>query len=262
MRLGDFEFDEFEFTYNGKTRRVFRRGSGPGIVIMHEIPGITPKVARFASLVAEEGFTVFLPVMFGTPGREPSFLNVRVEIARACISKEFNCLAKRESSPITEWLRGLCRRVFEECGGPGVGAIGMCLTGGFALSLMVDEFVMAPVLSQPSLPLSGPGHKAALGISDDELRSVKKRAQAGASVLGLRFTCDKLCPPERFETLQRELGPTGFEGFQIDSSEGNRFNIKQSAHSVLTEELVLEDGHPTKEALDCVLKLFRERLLT
>ena len=188
MRLGDYEFDEFEFTDQGKTRKVFRKGSGPGVVIMHEIPGITPEVARFAELVAKAGFTVFLPVMFGTPGKPKSTLYVWTEIARACVSREFNTLAKHESSPITEWLRALCRHVYAEIGGRGVGAIGMCLTGGFALSLMVDEVVMAPVLSQPSLPLFGPGHKEALGISDSELQTVKQRAQSGASVLGLRFS--------------------------------------------------------------------------
>ena len=262
MRLGDYDFDEIEFTYQDKPRKVFRRGSGPGIVIMHEIPGITPEVARFAGLVAAEGFTVFMPVMFGTPGKPASGSYLAAQLALACISKEFNCLKKRESSPITEWLRALCRHVHEQCQGPGVGAIGMCLTGGFALSLMVDEVVMAPVLSQPSLPLFGPGHGRALGISDSELQIVKKRAQAGVSVLGLRFSEDQTCPRERFATLTRELGSDGFEAFEIDSSKGNPYNIKEGAHSVLTTELVFEDGHPTKKALDRVLAFFKERLLS
>ena len=261
MQLGKYDFDEFEFTYQDKTRKVFRRGNGPGIVIMHEIPGITPKVADFAGLVSEEGFTVFMPVMFGTPGKPKSRLYVMTELARVCVSREFNTMAKHESSPITEWLRALCRHVYKELGGRGVGAIGMCLTGGFALSLMVDDCVMAPVLSQPSLPLFGSGHKEALGISDSELQTVKQRAQSGASVLGLRFTEDETCPRERFETLRRELGPTGFKSIEIDSSKNNPFHIDSGAHSVLTTELVLKEGHPTKAALDEVLSLFRERLL-
>ena len=262
MRLGDFDFDEFEFTYRDKPRKVFRRGNGPGIVIMHEVPGITPEVARFAGLVAAEGFTVFMPVMFGTPGKPKSEFYIITEIARVCVSKEFNTLAKRESSRITEWLRALCRHVNEQCPGRGVGAIGMCLTGGFALSLMVDEVVRAPVLSQPSLPLFGPGRGPALGISDSELQIVKKRAQAGVSVLGLRFSGDQKCPPERFATLKRELGSGGFEAIEIDSSKGNPYNIREDAHSVLTTELVFENGHPTKKALERVLAFFKERLLT
>jgi dienelactone hydrolase len=203
------------FTYDGVTRTVYRRGSGPGVLIMHEVPGITPQVAGFAEKVAASGLTAVMPVMFGTPGKPISFPYVLGGLARACISREFYVLAKRQSSPITEWLRALCRQVHKDCGGPGVGAIGMCLTGGFALSLMVEDVVMAPVLSQPSIPFPvTAGHKAALGISDADLRVVKRRSAAGCGVLGLRFTNDPMCPPERFATLRRELGE-GFEGVEI-----------------------------------------------
>jgi dienelactone hydrolase len=182
-------------------------------------------------------------------------------MARACISREFHVLARGGSSPITAWLRALCRDVHAELGGPGVGAVGMCLTGNFALSLMVDEAVMAPVLSQPSLPFGvSPSHKAALHLSPADLEVVKRRAASGCGVLGLRFTEDPLCPPERFDTLRRELGD-GFEGIEIDSSRGNPHGIKRMAHSVLTRDLVDEAGHPTRAALDRVLALFRERLL-
>jgi dienelactone hydrolase len=255
-------FEESAFTDEGVTRVVYRSGSGPGVVIMHEIPGITPEVARFGLRVAAQGLTAVLPVMFGTPGKPVSTPYALGQLARACISREFKVLAKRESSPITNWLRALCRQVHRECGGPGVGAIGMCLTGGFALSLMVDEAVMAPVLSQPSLPFPvTKAHKAALGISDAELQVIKRRANEGCGVLGLRFTGDPVCPAERFATLRRELGQ-GFDGIEIDSSEGNPYGIKKHAHSVLTADLVDQAGHPTREALDRVLTMFRERLLT
>jgi dienelactone hydrolase len=260
MPLADFE--ETTFNSGGVERVVFRRGCGPGVVIMHEIPGVTPQVARFARRVADEGFTAVLPVMFGTPGRPPSRGYIVGEVARACISREFSVLATRRSSPITDWLRALCRQVHAECGGPGVGAIGMCLTGNFALSLMVDESVMAPVLSQPSLPFPfGKARRQALAISDAELEVVRRRAAAGCGVLGLRFTADPMCPAERFETLSRELG-AGFEAIQIDSSPGNPHGIHRKAHSVVTNDLVDKTGHPTREALDRVLALFRERLLS
>jgi dienelactone hydrolase len=254
-------FESFPFLEAGATRDVYRRGTGPGVVVMHEIPGITPEVAAFATRVADEGFTVYLPHLFGTPGRPlgPGYLVG--QMLRACISREFSVLAKRESSPITHWLRALCRRAHEECGGPGVGAIGMCLTGNFALSLMVDPWVMAPVLSQPSMPFGvSKDHRAALHLSDKDLDTVRKRSQEGAGVLGLRFTHDPMCPPERFETLRRELG-SGFEGIEIDSSPGNADKIPRMAHSVVTNDLVDEVGHPTRVALDSVLAMFRERLL-
>jgi dienelactone hydrolase len=182
------------------------------------------------------------------------------EMARACVSREFSVLARNESSPITDWLRALCRQAHAECGGPGVGAIGMCLTGNFALALMVDEAVMAPVLSQPSLPFPvSASHRAALHVSPAALDVIRRRAGAGCGVLGLRFTGDPLCPAERFATLRRELGD-GFEAIEVDSTPGNPHGIGRMAHSVVTTDLVDAAGHPTREALERVLGFFRERL--
>ena len=253
-------FTEFPFTHDDKTLTVFRNGTGPGVVIMHEIPGITPEVQRFAERVADAGFTVFMPHLFGTPGKSFSNAYAVSQMARACISREFSVLASRRSSPICDWLRALCRHVHAEIGGKGVGALGMCLTGNFALALMVDESVMAPVLSQPSLPFPlGKDRRAALHLSDDDLCIVKRRAAEGVGVLGLRFTHDPVCPPERFQTLRDELGD-GFEGIEIDSSPGNPYGHPRAAHSVLTKDLVDEEGQPTRAALDRVLLFFAERL--
>lgn len=259
MALDGFRRDSFE--HEGTRRTLYRRGSGPGIVIMHEIPGITPQVATFAQRVADAGFSVYLPEMFGTTGKPLSMPYAAGQMVRACISREFSVLARGDTSPITEWLRALCREAHRECGGPGVGALGMCLTGNFALALMVDDAVMAPVLSQPSLPLPlSTSHRAALHVSPRALERVKQRAAASCSVIGLRFTHDPLCPPERFETLRRELGAR-FEGIEIDSSPGNPHGLPQTAHSVLTNYLVDQAGHPTRAALDRVLAFFRERLV-
>jgi len=253
-------FSPFSFESGGATRTVYTRGTGPGVVVMHEIPGITPTVAHFATRVAEAGFRVYLPHLFGTPGKPYSTPYVLSQITRVCVSREFAVLARRESSPITQWLRALCRRAHAECGGPGVGALGMCLTGNFALALMVDESVMAPVLSQPSLPFGvSASHRAGLHLSDGDLARVKQRVKGGCPVLGMRFTGDPLCPAERFATLRRELG-SGFEAIEIDSSAGNRFGIKRLAHSVVTEDLVDSEGHPTHAALERVIALFHERL--
>ena len=68
-------------------------------------------------------------------------------------------------------------------------------------------------------------------------------------VLGLRFTGDSSCRRERFEHLREELGDR-FIGVEIDSSEGNPHGIPKIAHSVLTEHLVDEPGHPTHDALE------------
>ena len=169
-------------------------------------------------------------------------------------------LARRESSPVTDWLRALCRHAHSERGGPGVGFIGMCLTGNFGLSMMVDSSVMAPVLSQPSLPLPvSADHRRALHLSDADLEVVKKRAASGCPLLGLRFSHDPMCPGERFERLDQELGDA-FESIVIDSGPGNPNGIPRSAHSVVTKDLVDREGHPTRQALDRVLGFFAERL--
>lgn len=253
---------EIEFVDGAIGRQVFRRGQGPGVIIMHELPGLTPEVIRFANWVADAGFTVFVPCFFGRVGADISTVGNFKDMALACIRREFRLLAKHESSPLTTWVRALCRSVYDELGGRGVGAIGMCLTGNFALALMVDEHVMAPVLCQPSLPLSvSAAHRQALHISDETLDIVKRRTAAGAKVLGLRFSGDRLCPPERFARLRHELGD-GFEGIEIDSSPGNEHGLGRRAHSVLTIDLVDEAGHPTIVARDRVLAFFRDRLQT
>ena len=255
------DFARTEVTIDGATKPVWRSGRGPGVVIMHEVPGITPTVARFARIVRDRGFTVFLPEMFGVVDKPVSGGYAISSMLRCCISKEFEVLALGGSSPITDWLRQLCRQVHEELGGPGVGALGMCMTGNFALSLMVDPSVQAPVLSQPSLPFPiGKTRARAVHASPEQLAVIKRRVRdEGAKVLGLRFTADPICTRARFKTLRRELGD-GFEAIEIDSGPGNPSGIKRVAHSVLTEELVDDDGHPTKQALDRVLDFFEERL--
>jgi dienelactone hydrolase len=254
-------YAESSFTDQGVTRTLFRCGRGPGVVVIHEVPGITPQVADFGRRVAAAGLTAVLPVLFGTPGKPLSTPYLLEQLAFVCVRREFTTFALGRSSPVTEWLRALCRRVHSECGGPGVGAIGMCLTGGYALALMVDPSVMAPVLSQPSCPFPvSSRHRAAIDLSPDELSVVKRRVGEGTSVLGLRFTHDPMCPRERFETLRRELG-NGFEAIEIDSSPANAHGIAPGAHSVLTVDLVDRPGHPTREALEHVLARFRERLL-
>jgi dienelactone hydrolase len=258
MALGDYTEDTF--TDGGKTRQVFRRGEGPAVIVIAEIPGITPKVVEFADRVVDVGLTAVLPHLFGEPGASPSLKSVPV-LASACVSREFTVWATGRTSPVVSWLRALGRHEHERCGGPGIGVVGMCFTGGFALGMMVDDSVVAPVLSQPSLPFGVTGRqKRDLGVSADDLARARERAAAGAGVLGLRFTCDRLVPGERFARLRDELGDA-FVGVEIDSAKGNPHGIPRSAHSVLTEHLVDEPGHPTRDALDQVLDLFKTRLL-
>jgi len=254
-------FETRPYTALGATRPVHWGGQGPGVLVMHEIPGITPEVAGFADRLVGAGYRVALPEMFGEKGKLLSAGYAAGQMARACVSREFHVLASHEASPITEWLRALGRELHAECGGPGIGALGMCLTGNFALALAMEPWMLAPVLSQPSLPFPvGRARRASLHVSPQQLAGCKRRVEEeGLQVLGLRFSHDPLCPPERFETLRRELG-TGFEGVEIDSGPGNGQGLTRMSHSVVTTDLVDEEGHPTKAALDRVMALFAERL--
>ena len=255
-------YESSTFTAEGTTHEVLRTGSGPGVVVIHEIPGVTPAVLDFGRRVAAIGCTAVLPSLFGTPGRPIGVPYSLEGMARACVSREFATWAIGATSPVTVWLRALARSVHAECGGPGVGAVGMCLTGGFALAMSVDPTVVAPVLSQPSLPFPiSRRHRADVGVTAEDLATVVARTtDDDLRMVGLRFTCDRLVPGERFETLRRALGDA-FVAVEIDSSPGNPHGLRTSAHSVLTEELRDEPGHPTSDALELVLDHFRTRLL-
>jgi dienelactone hydrolase len=256
--LEDFTKESFEA--EGTQRDLYRMGSGPAVIVISEMPGITPLVAQFGRRVAAAGCTAVLPHLFGDPGRPMSPGYALRSIGPACISREFACFALKKTSPVTSWLRRLAAAEHERCGGPGVGAVGMCFTGGFALAMMVDDVVLAPVLSQPSLPFPvSKRHKADIGISDADLARVKERTASGACLLGLRFSNDPFCFPERFETLRRELGDA-FIAVEIDSAPGNPHGHPKNAHSVLTEHLMDKEGTPTRAALDQTLSFFRERL--
>ena len=254
-------FTETAFTFEGVTRPVYRGGSGPGVVVVHEIPGITPLVADFGRRLVAAGFTVAMPSLVGEPGRAMSGGYVAKSFSQVCISREFTSWALDKTSPIIAWLRALERDLHEQAGGPGVGAVGMCFSGGFALAMAVDDDLLAPVLSQPSFPLPlGKARSRALGLSDADLARVKHRvATENLCVLGMRFSKDRAVPDARWARYREELGDN-FIAVDIDSSPGNPHGIKKTAHSVLTEELVDTPGHPTKDALDRVLAFFHDRL--
>ncbi|MGO9028348.1 MAG: dienelactone hydrolase family protein [Acidimicrobiales bacterium] len=254
-------FEKTRFTALGSTKDIYRMGTGPAVIVMSEMPGITPDVADFGRKVAAVGCTTVMPHLFGDDGRPITGGYVARSMAQACISREFTVLARKKASPVITWLRALAKEEHARCGGPGVGAVGMCFTGGFALAMMVDDVMVAPVLSQPSLPFAiSAANRRDLGIPDQDLATVKARTAEGTCLLGLRFTGDKLSPPERFAHLREELGDA-FISVELDSSPGNPYGHPKTAHSVLTANLDDRPGTPTSDALDQVLTFFTDRLL-
>lgn len=266
--LDDFTSDSF--TADGVTHPVHRSGDGPAVLVIAEVPGITPSVAGFARCVRAAGFTVVLPQLFGTPGRDPNpsahglagtVVTMARAVGRICVSREFSLFATGRTSPVVTWLRALATHEHERCGGPGVGAIGMCLTGGFALAMATDVRMLAPVMSQPSLPLAMiPGRRCGTDISPEDLAVVKERCLSGdLQVMGLRFRNDRLVTDERFAWLREQLGEA-FVAVELDDEDANP-DAMIAPHSVVTEHLVDEPGSRTRAARDEVIDLFRSQLL-
>lgn len=233
------------FTAATLTRDTYRKGSGPVVIVVHEIPGITPAVERFANDVVNAGFTVVMPNLVGTAGQDVSGKYIASSMLKVCISKEFTNMALQKTSPIISWLRALARSLHAEVGGKGVGAVGMCFSGGFALGMMVDDIMIAPVLSQPSMPFTvGKARGADLNLSPDDALVVAQRAADGCQVLGLRFTQDKLVG-SRFDSLRELLGDA-FVAIELPSQ-------SPKDHSVLTEQR-------DEESVQRVLDFFKEKL--
>jgi dienelactone hydrolase len=190
------DFDPREITLDGIEKVVHVGGAGPAVIVMTEMPGISPHVARFSRWVRDAGFTVYMPSLFGRDGAVPNVAEGKAILQRACVSAEFRAFAAKESSPVTMWLRSLARLAHEECGGPGVGAIGMCFTGNFALTMMLEPSMLAPVLSQPALPFDDP---AGIEIAPDELVAIRQRMERDdLTVMAYRFEGDRFCKAQRF----------------------------------------------------------------
>jgi dienelactone hydrolase len=257
------DFARREITLDGVAKRVYVAGAGPAVIVMAEMPGISPHVARFARWVRDAGFSVYMPSLFGRDGAVPGAEEGVEVFQRACVSAEFRAFAANASSPVTQWLRALARLAHGECGGRGVGAIGMCFTGNFALTMMLEPAMLAPVLSQPSLPLNDP---AGLEIAPEEIKAVRDRLEReDLSVLAYRFAGDRFCTAQRFAAYAEALGDRFIARVLPDSAANTDvapFFARRVAcpHSVVTAHLIDEAGQPTIAARDEILSFFARRL--
>lgn len=257
------DFERRELSLEGTARTVLVTGHGPAVIVMPEMPGVSPDVARFARWIRDAGFAVYVPSLFGRDGAYPRAREGLVVLQRACVASEFSALAAGVSAPVTSWLRALARLAHEERGGPGVGAIGMCFTGNFALSMMLEPATLAPVLCQPSLPLSDP---TALAMPAGELAVVRERLeQEDLSVLAYRFEGDRHCPAGRFRAYAAALGDRFLPRVLPDTAANGRpppffAEIVGCPHSVVTAHLAFAEGSPTLAARDEILSFLNQRL--
>lgn len=257
------DFDHRIVEVDGVAKTVHVIGSGPAVVVMPEMPGISPDVARLARWVRDAGFTVFVPSLFGVDGAYPTAEEGEAIVRRACVSAEFRAFAGGGTSPVSGWLRGLARVALDQAGGPGVGAIGLCFTGNFALTMALEPAVIAPVVNHPSLPLDAPG-ELELSAADAETIAERFRRE-DLQVLAYRFQGDRWCTGQRFAAYQRLLGDA-FLGRVLPAETANPApppffrEVVGCAHSVVTAHFVDEAGHPTVHARNEILAFLTARL--
>lgn len=226
---------------------VYEAGTGPVIVIIQELPGIGPETLHLASRFQQRGFRVLLPHLFGPLGRT-SLLGNTIRVL--CMRREFRIFEAGKTSPIIAWLRALCRDATTRYNVAGVGTIGMCLTGNFAISLMADEAVLGGVASQPSLAIRD---NRSLHMSEQDILEVRDAMDHKGGALAYRFEEDKLCTASKFESYA--------ERFNDDRERIRLVTLPGPGHSVLTLDFVDADGHPTRAALDEVIGYFKDRLI-
>src|SRR5262249_24213854 len=255
------DFARRDIALLGKTKPVLLIGAtGPAVIVIHEVYGFTPALARFCRWVRDAGFRVYAPVLFGSADADNAEKPTLGRVLSLCISREFTLLAANKASPVTEWLLALARLAHEECGGRGVGAIGMCLTGGFALSMALEPVVLAPVLAQPGLPATRP---AALDISPIDLAQVQARTRDGLELRGYRVQGDTICRASRLTPRRRACGAASGGRGRPDSAAtpaGMKAQGK-APHSVFTVDLIDAPDQPTRRAVDEVIVFLRKALL-
>jgi dienelactone hydrolase len=249
------------FTGAGLTYDCYERGSGPGVVLIPEVPGMTPEVLGLADHLVGSGFTVVVPSPFGIPGHAQTVGYTLRTVVRLCVSAEFKAFTANVHRPITDFLRAVAADLASRTPGKGVAVIGMCFTGGFALATAVDPSVLAAVASQPGVPFPiGARRKADPSMSSAEFDALAARASAGeVCAMGLRFSEDAGSPRERFATLKTRLGDA-FEVIELDSSAGNPGGFRKTAHSVLTSEVRDVPGHPALVAREKVVAFLHAQL--
>ena len=251
-------FTETElFSAHGVTHSVFKAGSGPGVLLMHELPGMTPEFWRLANWLAED-FTVWAPDLFGADETQTPAIMGKL-IFKACISREIHLFAKNDPGPITQWLRTLAKELHTETGGPGVGTIGMCMTGNFALTLALDPWVTAPVTSQPGIPGNTPFRKQDGGLQMTRAEKDQLAAR-DVDVMGLRFEGDALCKAARFDAIREVIGEKRFSEHVLPDSARNPNGRLKHPHSVLTADLIDADDSLTKQKLGEVIAFLKARI--
>jgi dienelactone hydrolase len=217
---------------------------------MHDLAGLAPECMRLAGCFARAGLRVYVPHLFGRPGRRSAALG----FGQAALSRDFNLFAGAGPSSITQWLRPLCRELSGRDAWRPIGVVGMGVTGSLVFSLLAEPCVGAAVTSHPAVPFPlRDGSRAVLGVPEEHAANLRTRSDV--HMLGWRFSRDLLCPPERFERLRQLMGRR-FDGRDIPSGDGSE--IPWHAHAVLTYRRPLTP--PIPDAMERTIRFLAARL--
>lgn len=260
------------FAFGGVERRVFSKGEGRPILLMHELPGLDETNVDFAERLVQAGFQVHLPLLFGRPLQSAllgNFMRLRF-----CVSAGFARMAAGESGPVIDWLRALAADMADMAGDGRrrVGVIGMCVTGGLAIPLVVVPGVMAAVASQPAAPINftylltgrdgDPAWRRQLNVSDGDIEAAAQCARRDDKRLLLqRFKADRACPHERVARVSAAFG----EQAEVHeyARPGERWSsLRFAPHALLTQEYDDHGDHDvaTRQALARVIDFFDRTL--
>jgi dienelactone hydrolase len=263
-------FEQFSFISGGVAHPVYYAGDyrDPPLLVLPEIAGFSPGLRLFAERLIAARFRVYMPWLFGPFGKRAPVRNA----LGLCISREFAYLRAGVSSPVTTWLRALTAHISQHSGGTQVGAIGMCLTGAFAIPLIIDPRVAAAVAAQPSVSMSPlylafgieSGKRASqLNVTDAEIAAARARLEAGeAHLLAVRCRPDPICPRAKLERLQLEF-PVGLEVREYAEA-GERNCLGERPHATFTREYrIARDAsaeHYSRRALADLVDFFDKHL--
>ena len=226
---------------------IYEKGTGPVIVLIQELPGIGKSTLRLTDKLVAQGFKVVLPHLFGPIGSTSIIGNT---VRAFCMRKEFHLLKNHGDSPVVDWLKALCRQVKEDNQVDGIGVIGMCLTGNFAISLMADDSVLAAVASQPSLPAF---NNNVIQLDRRDIDKIKDKIDCSQPIHALRFAKDPMCSAKRFKAIDVLLN-------EPDKQRVEFTEVPGLGHSVLTLNFVDQAGHPTYLAFEKIVRYFQKQL--
>lgn len=188
------------------------QGPWPGVLILHELFGLTSSVRADARHLAREGYLVMAPDLYSGGMRRYC---MKFFFSREALANTSTAEPVREIHALLDQLKAM-----PECNGR-LGMIGMCMTGGFVLQMARRDDLDAPVVYHHAFGLGGSG------LSDADA------AEIGQLVQGHFAAVDRMCPPSKVEALARQLG----DRLEVNVYEGVGHGLRsQFRHTAQSEE--------------------------